>query len=71
MRINIDNMLNSRNKTRYWLAKEIGFSYQSLMKLCNGQMISIKFEVLEEICKLLDCTPNDILILEEKTSKSE
>ena len=64
MRVNIDTILEKQGKTRYWLAKEAGYSYPNLMKLCNGETESVKFEVLEGICKALDCSLNDILIIE-------
>lgn len=61
MRIVIDEILEKQNKSRYWLSKEIGYTYPSLMKLCNNETDSIKFDVLEKICIALGCTPNDIL----------
>ena len=61
MRVCIDEVLQQQNKTRYWLSKEAHFTYPNLMKLCNNETVSIKFELLENICKLLNCTPNDIL----------
>lgn len=60
MKIIIDEVLASQGKTRYWLAKEIGFAYHNLVKLCEGKTTSIKFELIENICKALKCTPNDI-----------
>lgn len=65
MKINIDEILKQQNKTRYWLSKKINFTYPNLMRLCNNQTESIRFEVLENICKALNCTPNDILIIEK------
>lgn len=60
MQITIDNILRTQNKTRYWLSKEINYSYPNLMKLCNNQTTSMQFEVIEKICHALNCTPNDI-----------
>ena len=60
MKINIDEKLNELGKTRYWLSKEVGITYQNIMRLCNGQTNSIKFDLIEKICKALNCTPNDI-----------
>lgn len=63
MTVNIDNILKKQNKTRYWLSKTIGYSYPSLMQLCNNKSDSIQFEILEKICVALNCTPSDILII--------
>lgn len=63
MKVNIDNLLKHKNKTRYWLAKQIGIAYPNLMKLANNETTSVKFEIIEQICSVLECTPNDLLIL--------
>ncbi len=65
MKITIDEQLNKLGKKRYWLSKEVGMTYQNIMRLCNGQTNSIKFELLEKICKTLNCTPNDIFEFKE------
>ncbi|HDO9660873.1 TPA: helix-turn-helix domain-containing protein [Clostridioides difficile] len=61
MNIQINNLLESKGKTRYWLAKQIGMTHQNLTKLANNKTESIKFESLEKICLALECSPNDIL----------
>jgi putative transcriptional regulator len=65
MKIIIDELLESKNKTRYWLAKEIGVTYPNIMKLCNNETESIKFSILEKICIVLGCNTNDILLIEK------
>lgn len=60
MKITIDEVLIKENKTRYWLAKEIGITYQNLINICNNETTSIKFNIIEDICKALNCEPNDI-----------
>lgn len=64
MNIKIDVMLSSRGKSRYWLAKEVGVAYPTMMRLCNNQTESVKFSILEKICIALNCDPNDILEVE-------
>lgn len=64
MKILIDDILKKKNKTRYWLSNEIDLGYQSLMRICNNETSSIRFEILEKICLALDCTPNDIIQIE-------
>jgi len=63
MRVAVDSLLKREDKTRYWLANEIGVTYQNLRNLCNNNTTAIKFEILENICFALHCTPNDILII--------
>jgi putative transcriptional regulator len=61
LQILIDEILDKRKKTRYWLAKKTNITYQNIMKICNNQTNSISFDVLERLCNALDCNPNDIL----------
>lgn len=61
MKITIDQTLQSRDRSRYWLSQTINCNYQSLTKLCNSETTSISFDLLERICLALNCTPNDIL----------
>ena len=66
MKVRIDELLKQQNRTRYWLSKEINFTYPNLMKLCNNETESIKFEILEKICLVLNCTPDDVFEIESK-----
>lgn len=61
MKIIIDSILAEKNKTRYWLSKQTDISPNNIAKLCNNKTKSISFEVIDKICSVLDCTPNDIL----------
>jgi len=70
VKINIDDILKKQDKTRYWLSKKINFTYPNLVRLCNNETESIRFDVLEKICKALNCTPNDILIIEKNDNKT-
>lgn len=63
--IKINKLLEEKQKTRYWLAKEIGMTHQNLTKLANNQTESIKFSYLEKLCDVLECSPNDILSIEK------
>lgn len=60
MKIVIDSILDEKGKTRYWLSKETGITYTNISNLCNNKTTSIKFDMITNICKTLNCTPNDI-----------
>ncbi|MBW4847606.1 MAG: helix-turn-helix transcriptional regulator [Lachnospiraceae bacterium] len=53
--------------TRYELAKRIGITYQTITNIYKGESTSIKLEILEGICKVLKCTPNDIIVSDDPT----
>lgn len=64
MRIDIKKRLEDKNMTRYELAKKIGITYPTIDNIYKGTTASIKFSTLEAICIELECTPNDILIID-------
>jgi putative transcriptional regulator len=62
--IDIDNILKQQHRTRYWLAKETNITYRNIVRLANNETDAIKFNNLEKICLVVNCTPNDILKFE-------
>ena len=64
--IHLKDILNFRNKTMYWLAKETGISQNAVSKLVNNETTSITFSTLENICLALKCNINDILTFDHK-----
>ena len=60
MKLNVVTLLNENGKTKYWLYKRLGMSYQNFNKMINNETASIKYDVLEQICSLLNCKPNDV-----------
>ena len=66
MKLNIIDKLESKNMSRYELAKRIGVTYPTITSIYNGNSTSIKLEILESICRELDCTPNEIIVSDDK-----
>ena len=60
MKLRVLEILEDKNKTKYWLYKQMGMSYQNFNKMINNETKSIRFENLEALCQILECTPNDI-----------
>ena len=59
--IRVNELLKQKKKSKYWLVKHMGSGYQAVSNLMNNETTGIKFETLEKLCKLLNCTPNDII----------
>jgi putative transcriptional regulator len=59
----IDELLEERGRTFYWLAKETGISHTTLWRLKKGKALGINFGTLEGICLALGCQPGDVLRL--------
>ena len=66
--VRVKEILEEKNKTKYWFVKNMDGSYQSLTKLLNNETTSIRFETLEKMCNVLECEPGDIII-RRKNSK--
>ena len=60
VRLNVLELLQRQGKTKYWLYKQLGMSYQNFNKMVNNQTQSIKLERIETLCLLLNCTPNEL-----------
>lgn len=63
VRLNVLALLEKRGKTKYWLYKQLGMSYQNFSRMVNNETGSIKLERIETLCQLLDCTPNDLFVI--------
>lgn len=69
MKLSIQDKLKEKNMTRYELAKKIGVTYPTIDKIYKGESTSIKFDILESICKELDCSPIEILDSDDNQMK--
>lgn len=69
MKLRILEILEQKGKTKYWLYIQLGLSYQNFNRMVNNQTRSIKFENLQALCDILECTPNDLF--DEYCSKSQ
>ena len=66
IRLDVLRILEEQGKTKYWLYKQLGMSYQNFSKMVNNETKSIQYENIEAMCLLLNCTPNDLLIITEE-----
>ena len=60
VKLRILELLEQQGKTKYWLYKQLGMSYQNFSKMVNNETQSIKLERIETLCQLLNCAPNDL-----------
>lgn len=61
IKINIVELLKKENKTKYWLCTRMSMTNRNLNRIINGKTTSISFKYIEEFCKLLNCTPGDLI----------
>ncbi len=60
VKLDVLSLLEKNNKTKYWLYKQLGMSYQNFNKMINNETKSIRYENIETLCLLFNCTPNDL-----------
>lgn len=65
IKLDVLRILETQGKTKYWLYKQLGMSYQNFSKMINNQTKSIRYENIETMCLLLKCTPNDLFVITE------
>ena len=60
IKLKVLDLLKQKGHTKYWLYKQLGMSYQNFNKMVNNETKSIRYENIETICQLLECTPNEL-----------
>ena len=63
--VRLDVMLALRKKKAKALAEEIGITEANLSLLRTGKVKGVRFETLARLCEVLDCTPGDLLDVED------
>ena len=59
--VNLDIIMAKRKISSANLAEKIGITPANLSILKTGKAKAIRFSTLEEICRVLECQPGDIL----------
>ena len=65
--LKINKILEKQGKTPYWLGKQTGISQNNILKICNGETSTIRFDTLEKICKAINCSINDLFTTNDQT----
>lgn len=71
MKLNIKQLMDEKKISRYEMSQKIGVTYPTMTNLYNGTSSNIRLDNLEMICKILECTPNDIFIFEDNETVIE
>lgn len=68
IQVNLDVMLAKRKMSSGELAKKVGKTNANISVLKTGKAKAVRFSTLNEICKVLECQPGDILAYLEEES---
>ena len=59
--VNLDVMMARRKMSLNELSERVGITIANLSILKTGKAKAVRFSTLDAICRILDCTPGDIL----------
>ena len=58
--LNVKEILHQQNKSKYWLFNELNnvgnISYTNFNNMIENRTKSIKYENIEKLCKILNCS---------------
>ncbi len=60
IKLDVLNLLEKSGKTKYWLYKQLGMSYQNFSRMINNETKSIQYENIDALCQIFNCTPNEL-----------
>jgi putative transcriptional regulator len=67
IKVNLDLLLVQRKMTLTELSNKVDVTIANLSKLKCGRAKAIRFSTLLKVCEVLNCTPGELLELEENT----
>ncbi len=59
--LRLDRVMADRKMSLNQLSQEVGVANVNLSKIKTGKVSAIRFSTLNEICRVLNCQPGDIL----------
>lgn len=60
VRLRVLDILKEQNHSKYWLYKQMELSYQNFNRMVQNETSSIKFENLEKLSCILNCSIGDL-----------
>ena len=69
--VNLDVVMTKRKISSSELSQKLGITMANLSILKNNKGKAIRFSTLENICKILNCTPGDILEYRKEESNEK
>ena len=67
--IRLDEILEERGQTVYWLWKQTGIRYATVWQMNKGEVARLSLDALDRICEVLECQPGDLLVRVEGRKK--
>ena len=67
--LDVLSLLEKKGKTKYWLYHQLGMSYQNFSRMVNNETKSIRYENIEALCQIFECTPQRPLPLHRRLKR--
>lgn len=68
VKLNVVKLLKQKGKTKYWLFNQLNnigtISYTNFNNLIENKTQSIKYENIEKLCNILECSIEDLFTRE-------
>lgn len=68
VKLNVVELLKQKGKTKYWLFNQLNnigtISYTNFNNLIESKTQSIKYENIEKLCNILECSIEDLFTRE-------
>ena len=66
---NVEDLLEKKHKTKYWLCQQMDITSTNLNKVIRGQTKAISFKYLEGLCKYLECSLDELITIEPENNE--
>lgn len=60
IKLRVLDILAQQNHSKYWLYIQMNLSYQNFNRLVNNETRAIRYENIEKLCTILQCTPDEL-----------
>ena len=67
--LRVNEILEEKGLTSYWLGKQTGISQNNMLKICNGETSTIRFDTIEKLCNALECKIGDLFATDDPMLK--
>lgn len=60
VKLRVLEILEEQHKSKYWLYKRMDLTYQNFSRMVNNETKSIKYDNIDKMMKLLNCSLDDL-----------
>ena len=71
VKVNIENLLKKEKRSKYWLCNNMNITMRNLNRVILGETKSISFKYIQDFCKYLNCTPQELFTVIPSENEEE